>query len=578
MKTEQRATPLPACEGVDESGTALRDDPRRSGLRSANGDDVPHKEGDLYSLPKLCGADIELGNFILGVEQPEGTGAEAARAVLREIAGLQGTPVSVASRGALAPHDPQDWGRKYLPTNGGCVYIDLDHVEACLPEVISAYDHLAASHAMLRIVRRALAAANLQRPAGQRIHVLVNNSDGRSNSYGSHLNFLLTRRAWDNLFNRRLHYQLFVAAFQASSIVLTGQGKVGAENGAPPCAYQIAQRADFFETLCALQTTHNRPLVNSRDEPLCGTEHETSPPAARLHCIFFDNTLCHVSSLLKVGLMQILLAMIEAEQVNPQLLVEDPVGAVQRWSHDPTLQACVPMVAGSALTAVELQLLFLDGAKRFVAAGGCDGSVPQARRIVQLWEDTLLKLEAGDLPALIGRLDWVLKLHILQRAMQQRPHLTWASPEIKLLDHFYSSLDPAAGLYWAYEAGGIVERLVSDERIVHFEHNPPDDTRAWTRAMLLRLVDADDVQSVDWDRILLHVGQVGYQHTYRRLDLANPLAFTKAETDRILQSGRGLNAILDELGATAPAPQETPTQFIHPYAATTTWPSDGQRR
>ncbi|HVO28044.1 MAG TPA: proteasome accessory factor PafA2 family protein [Candidatus Margulisiibacteriota bacterium] len=524
------------------------------------------------TLPKLCGADIELGNFILGVERPEGSGAEAARAVLREIVGLPCTGVSVASSAAVAPYDPQDWGRKYLPANGGCVYIDLDHVEACIPEVTGAYDHLAAWHAMLRIVRRALGAANARRPAGQRIQVLVNNSDGRSNSYGSHLNFLVTRRAWDNLFNRRLHYQLFLAAFQASSIVLTGQGKVGAENGMPPCAYQIAQRADFFQTLCGLQTTYNRPLVNSRDEPLCGRGDERHAPAARLHCIFFDNTLCHVASLLKVGLMQIVLTMIEAEQVNPQLLLEDPVDAVQRWSHDPSLRTRAQMAGGSAVTAVELQLHFLDAAKRFVAAGGCDGSVPQVRAIVQLWEDTLLKLEARDLPALAGRLDWVLKLHILQRAMQQRPQLTWASPEIKLLDHLYSSLDPADGLYWAYEASGVVESLVSDERITYFEHNPPADTRAWTRAMLLRLVGADAIESVDWDSIVFRAGQVGYRRTYRRLDLASPLAFAEAETGHILQRGRCCDTMLDELGATAPAPRDAPAQFIYPYAATPVWP------
>ena len=28
------------------------------------------------------------------------------------------------------------------------------------------------------------------------------NSDGYGHSYGSHLNFLVTRRAWDDLFNR----------------------------------------------------------------------------------------------------------------------------------------------------------------------------------------------------------------------------------------------------------------------------------------------------------------------------------------------------------------------------------------
>ena len=38
------------------------------------------------------------------------------------------------------------------------------------------------------------------------------------------------------------------------------------------------------------------------------------------YCIFFDNTLCHVATLLKIGLMQIVLAMIEAERVDAHVL------------------------------------------------------------------------------------------------------------------------------------------------------------------------------------------------------------------------------------------------------------------
>ena len=38
-------------------------------------------------VPKLCGADIELGNFVLG-RRGDRSGAEACRAVLREIEGF----------------------------------------------------------------------------------------------------------------------------------------------------------------------------------------------------------------------------------------------------------------------------------------------------------------------------------------------------------------------------------------------------------------------------------------------------------------------------------------------------------
>lgn len=541
-------------------------------------------------LPKLCGADIELGNFVLGLQSQRGTGYEASRILLGEIDGLprlekfraepcdcpacrraresselsqsSGTASWSSQRASWTSHgngsprsvvNPQDWGRKYLASNGGCAYIDLDHLELCLPEVLSAYDHVACWHAMLRIARGALESANEKLPRGKKIQVLVNNSDGQGNSYGSHLDFLITRRAWDNIFRRKIHYMLYLAAFQTSSIVYTGQGKAGSENGAPEVSFQLSGRADFFERLVGEQTTHNRPIVNSRDEPLCGSRasRDDDDPAermARLHVICFDNTLCHVASLLKVGVMQIVLAMIEGGQVNIELLLDDPVDALVRWSHDPTLQAQAMMTTGEELTAVGLQLRFLEEAKQFVAAGGCDGVVPRASEILELWEDTLVRLQAGDFESLAPRLDWVLKLSVLQQVLDQNPELKWGSPEVKHLDHLYSSLDPSEGLYWAYERSGLVERVATDEQIEGFTVSPPEDTRAWTRAMLLRWAGPDGVDDVDWDSIRFKTGYERYRTSYRRLELASPLAFTKEASERAFEDATTLDELLDLLG------------------------------
>jgi hypothetical protein len=526
------------------------------------------------AVAKACGADVELGNFVMGGSPSSDTGREASRALLREVSGvphlqmLGATPAaewaravaayevgyyngSGAAGSSLVGSDPQDWGRKFLATNGGCVYIDLDHLEICLPEVISAYDHVAAWHAMLRVARAAQVAANAKLPVGQSIEVLANNSDGQSHSYGSHLSFLMTGRAWSNVFNRRLHYLLFLASFQASAIAITGQGKVGAENGAAPVAYQVAQRADFFEQLVGEQTTYSRPIVNARDEPLCGPATGT-PQAdlARLHCIFFDSTLCHVSSLLKVGMMQIVLAMIEAERVDHRLVLEDPVDAVVRWSHDPTLKTACPMVSGSARSILELQESFFEQAERFVADGGCEGIVPHASDILALWNDTLRKLVARDFAALAARLDWVLKLQTIERVLQRRSGLSWSSPEIKHIDHLYSSLDQAQGLYWAYEAGGAVERVVGERDIEQFVQRPPEDTRAWTRTALLRIAHPDEVYAVDWDSITFTHDGHGYWPRRRRVDLANPLAHTRAEVEALCRGASSLEEILAVLGAT----------------------------
>jgi proteasome accessory factor A len=534
---------------------------------------------------KMLGADTELGNFILGGDPDTDTCREASQALLREIDGLPlvSTRHAAACNCAVcrpawrsddamgsdddttgaewgqAPsdtivYDPQDRGRKFLASNGGCAYIDMNHLELCVPEVRSARDHVAAWHAMLRIARRALEAADAGMPEGQNLQVLIANSDGFDHSYGSHLNFLLTRRAWDNLFYRKLQYLLTLASYQVSSIIFTGQGKVGSENGAQPVDFQLSQRADFFETLTAECTMFRRPIVNNRNEPLCGDRSYAPGDGpggkglARLHVIFYDATLSHVATFLKVGVLQIVLAMIEAEALRPDIVLDDPLVALRRWSHDPTLRATALMTSGQRLSAIEVQLLFLEEAKRFVDGGGCDGIVPDCRLILDLWEDTLKKLQTGDLEALAPRLDWALKLLILEEARRRR-RITWGSPEMKRLDLAYGNLDADVGLYWVYERAGLLERVAPEERIAWFVENPPEDTRAWARAMLLRRAEAHQVDDVDWDRIRFSLAAPGEMTSYRKLDLGNPLGFTRREMASLFTREASLGTILDTLGA-----------------------------
>ncbi len=517
-------------------------------------------------LPKLCGADTELGNFVVGVERAGGTGYEASRALLAEIEGyppgqrtlFDGLSSSAhclerrgrrttQSGGASWSYDPQDVTRRFLASNGGCAYVDLDHLELCTPEVRSAFDHVAASHAMLRIARGALHQTNEY--SNRRIQALVNNSDGLGHSYGSHLNFLISRRAWDNIFFFRPHYLQFLASFQISSILVTGSGKVGAEHGCAPVPYQLSQRADFFELVQSLSTTVNRGVVNSRDEALCGPTSFSDPLApARLHVIFFDNALAHGSSLFRVGLMQLILTLMELEHVNARLILDDPLVALQDYSHDATLRATARLIGGERLTALELQYAYLEEIERHAARGVFDAVVPSAPAIISLWADTLGKFAKNDLVSLAPRLDWVMKLMAIERAMDQDSSLSWASPEIKMLDLMYSSLDKD-GLYFAYEASGFAERLVAEKHIAHLVANPPADTRAWTRAMLLRRAEIEgvEVDRVDWDRISFRIrGRHGWP-VCRLVDLADPLGFTQAGTHSIFETNEDFSQLLDAL-------------------------------
>jgi len=505
------------------------------------------------TLPKVCGGDLELGNFIAGTERFGGTGPEASRILLQALAEVtDGVPADPWLRGAggrvgggaaFGRFNPQDSGRVFLPCNGGCAYIDLDHLELCLPEVVSAYDHVAAWHAMLRLAQAALAHANADRSPDRRVEVLVNNSDGQGNSYGGHLNILLARAAWEGVMHRRLHHLAFLASYQASSLVFTGQGKVGSENDAPapPTNYQISQRADFIETLLGPQTTFYRPLVNTRDEP-----HSDQ---GRLHLISFDSTLAQTACLLRVGVTQMVLALIEADRVNPRLALDDPLAALHDWSHDPGLRRKARLVSGRRVTAVEHQLLLLEEARRFEARGGFQGIVPRAGEVLDLWQDTLERLARRDWAVLARRLDWVMKLAILERALAQRPDLTWTAPEVQHLDQLYGGLDPGSGLFWAWSRSGLVDEVVPPERIRHFCEEPPADTRAWGRAMLLRQAGPDPVRRVDWDSIEFRLFPRRGRSGLRRIRMPNPLGANRREWGARFAPAPDLEELLEGLGA-----------------------------
>jgi len=526
---------------------------------------------DLKCIPKLIGGDVELGNFILGENETAAmSDFEASRLLLAEIDGLPrprrrryGFSLNGMSSHYFGGYDiaddygersstSQDLGRKYLCTNGGCIYIDLNHLELATPEVLCARDYQAVWTAMLRIARQAQIAANEHLAPERRIVVLANNSDRQGHSYGGHQSILMTRAAWDDMLLQRMIPTLFnLMAYQVSSIVFTGQGKAGSENGTPKVPFQISQRADFIETLVGEQTTFNRPLVNTRDEPLCGpASHLAAAPLpgdrnARLHVIFYDTNLAPVATYLKVGVLQLIVTMIEAGYADSDLVLESPLVALHAWSRDPDLNVRMPLLSGQSLTAVELQLKFLEKARAFDAEHGFAGIVEGAEQIMALWENTLGKLQARSYESLRGRIDWIMKRALLEQAVAEHADWDWHSPELNYLDQMYSSIDPEDGLFHSLDAAGLFEAVATEEEIAYFVEDAPENTRAWTRARLLRAAGSDYVTKVDWDRIDLRAA--GDHLHPARIHLPDPLGTTRSNTEAVFAAATDFTSLLDGL-------------------------------
>ena len=308
-------------------------------------------------------------------------------------------------------------------TNGARYYVDHAHPEYSTPECIDARSALLADKAGERILAESMRLARRTLDPGEEIVVYKNNSDGKSNSYGCHENYLVDR---STPFGEIVRTML---PWFVTRQIFCGAGKVGAEHERDAVDFQISARADFFEEEVGLETTLKRPLVNTRDEP-----HALPAEYRRLHVIVGDANLCEVATLLKVGTTAIVLAMVEDGAIDRDLSIVGPVNAVRTVSRDLTCRATLERRTGGTATALELQWEFLRCAQAYAARTGLEhcGGETVGLDVLDRWERVLSALER-DPSELDGVLDWVTKLRVLE-GFRARDSLAWSDPKLALVD------------------------------------------------------------------------------------------------------------------------------------------------
>src|SRR5919107_3254856 len=239
-------------------------------------------------------------------------------------------------------------------TNGARLYVDHAHPEYSAPEVTGPRDAVLWDKAGERVMARAAERAATV-PGAPRILLYKNNTDNKGASYGTHENYLMARRTPFADIVRPL------TPFFVSRPVVTGAGRVGIGQDGRGEGFQLSQRADYFEVEVGLETTLKRPIINTRDEP-----HADAERYRRLHVIIGDANLSEISTYLKVGTTSLVLAMIEDRYIGHDLGVQQPVKGLRDVSHDPTLKHLLTLADGRTLTAVQLQMEYLDLAKKYV--------------------------------------------------------------------------------------------------------------------------------------------------------------------------------------------------------------------
>jgi proteasome accessory factor A len=404
--------------------------------------------------------------------------------------------------------------------NGARFYIDMDHPEYSTPECASALDLVARDKAGEFIVGRA--ADKVNRTEGIGVKIYKHNTDFKGRSFGCHEGYLA---------RRDIPLERIISAmvpFLVTRQVFCGSGKVGGESsgryGGSDVDYQISQRADFISSVVGVQTTRDRPVFNTRDEP-----HADGSVYRRIHVILGDANMSEWSTYLKCGTTNLVIKAIEAGFLEDPVSIDEPVSALRLISRDLGCKGVFPTSEGN-ISAIDLQELYVAAVLR-LGERGLLGAADND--VISRWQEVLSALRSD--PMQLGeRLDWVIKYQLLDSLKLKRG---WAdrSWEMKGADMQYHRVDGKKGLYSFLCDEGRVERLVDDASVVRAVRYPPKDTRAYFRGNVIRYFP-DEISCINWESI----GFVGGDSIH-----FNPDSLTEDRTGSLFESSESISELLE---------------------------------
>jgi proteasome accessory factor A len=401
-------------------------------------------------------------------------------------------------------------------TNGARLYVDHAHPEYSGPECTDPLAAVLWDKAGERVMEEAAAQATAI-PGTAPIQLYKNNTDNKGASYGCHENYLMSRAT---PFAEIVRY---LTPFFVTRQVVCGAGRVGLGADGREDGFQISQRADFFEVEVGLETTLKRPIINTRDEP-----HADPEKYRRLHVIIGDANMSELSTYLKLGTTALVLSMIEDKFLTSDLSIDGAVAELRAVSHDPTCRHLITLRDGRKLTAIQMQLEYLELARKYIQERFGADVDDLTSDVLDRWESALAIL-ADDPIRLAGQLDWVTKLQLMD-GYRTRDGIGWNHPRLQLVDLQYSDVRADRGLYNKLVAAGRMERLLDERDVRRAVTNPPEDTRAYFRGRCLRQYP-DAVAAASWDSVIFDIPG---RESLQRVPTLEPLRGTKAHVGDLL--------------------------------------------
>ncbi len=403
--------------------------------------------------------------------------------------------------------------------NGARLYNDHNHPEYCTDVCADLRELVAQDKAGELILLAAESARNEQICSG-RVRVVKNNTDYHGRSYGCHENYLTSRGTEVGDLVAALVPHL------ATRQVFAGAGRMGIEGG-DPSAFQLSQRADFFEEVVGINTTARRPIFNTRDEP-----HANRRKYRRLHVIAGDANRSEWATAMKVGTTALVIDLVEAGW-QPTFNLRKPVEAVRRVSHALDFATVVKLEDGRSVSALDVQAWMRDAAERW------RGRDDETDWVLDEWAQVLDDLR-NDPARAADRVDWAAKRLLLDEFAAETGD-DWRPATARRVDFAYHLLDPEVSLYRLLLDTGRMRRLITPQSAQAARRQPPSGTRAAVRARLLQRFGSQ-IAAIDWDRVTFC--RNGYTVTLELDEVAGP---TVTELAAAVDAAAGLNDLLAAL-------------------------------
>lgn len=414
------------------------------------------------------------------------------------------------------------WGRSsnVFLTNGARLYLDVgSHPEYATAECDDIREVVIQDRAGERTVEGLVADAQLRLAEEEiegDIFLFKNNTDSGGNSYGCHENYLIRRRA------DYLDQIEALLPFLITRQLICGAGKVLTTPRGT--LYAISQRADHMWEGVSSATTRSRPIINTRDEP-----HADAENYRRLHVIVGDSNMCEMTTMVKVASMDLVLRALEAGALKRDMTLENPIRAIRDVSHDITGKALVTLNSGQTMTALEIQMFYLDLVRDYLHTSGSEISDTHVKSL-ELWERTLHAVDTQNHSLIDQDIDWAIKKKLIDAYMAKNG-LELDSPRIAQVDLMYHDVSRQRGLFNLLERNGRVNRISTDLEIFQAKTIPPQTTRAKLRGDFIRAaqVAGKDI-SVDWVHLKMN------DQTQRTVLCKDPFAAIDERVERLIET------------------------------------------